>query len=204
MKKLTAVMKQMLDALAHAHAGEHLSPRGKAMALGQQDTVAVNQIVEQDAETSRATSKTNVRRVALYLGSELHPEVMEYVIATCSRLCHGLTVLTFQSKSDGRALMDPYEQALAAAGVEMEMVVLSGDPISGLGRYLRRHPEIAFLACRETGYLGRSYLKGTQRKNLLPVPVVVVATSAEGAKKLDQAATVSETDTDTDTKAIVA
>ena len=199
MKKLTAVMKQMLDALACAHAGEYLSRGEKAMVLGQ-GTVAANQIVEKAATSAKVSSKTNVRQVALYLGSELPSEVMDYVVSTCSSLRHNLTVLTFQSESAGRALMRPYEQALAAAGVEMEMVAMHGDPVSGLGRYLSRHPEVAFLACKDSGYLGSSYLKGTQRKNQLPVPVVVVATSAEGAQKLDQAATVS----DTDTKAAVA
>ena len=40
MKKLTETMKQMLDALACAHAGEHLSAREKARILApKSDTV---------------------------------------------------------------------------------------------------------------------------------------------------------------------
>ena len=60
---------------------------------------------------------------------------------------------------------------------------LTGDPLTGLRRYLRSHPEVAFLACKDAGYLGRSYLYGSQnqKKNYLPVPVVVITTAAEGS-----------------------
>jgi hypothetical protein len=68
----------------------------------------------------------------------------------------------------------------------MEMVVLSGEPISGLKRYLRGHPEVAFVACKEAGYLGRSYLNGSQANNALPVPVVVVAASTESSVAQDR------------------
>jgi len=54
--------------------------------------------------------------------------------------------------------------------------------------YLRRHPEVAFLACKDFGYLGRSYLNGTERQNALPVPVVIVASRSEGAEQQVQPA----------------
>ena len=53
-----------------------------------------------------------------------------------------------------------------------------------LDRWLRSHPEIAFLACKDSGYLGSSYLNGRQSKNELPVPVVIVTTKGEGAQAL--------------------
>jgi len=85
-------------------------------------------------------------------------------------------------------LLDPHRQALDAAGVEMELVTLGGEPVSGLRRYLRSHTEIAFLACKDTGYLGRSYLNSVKGKNSLPVPVVVVTTATEDSRVLDQPA----------------
>ena len=179
MKALTSALKQMLDALANQHAGEHLSMQGK-------DTVLDEQLGDFDAsgskvfEPAKARSNSNMRRVALYMGSELPAEVMDYVIETCARLGHDLTVLTFQSRGAGRALLKPHYDALNEAGVEMEMEILTGDSVTGLARYLRSHPEFAFLACKDSGYLGRSYLKGTQRKDALPVPVVVVTTLGEG------------------------
>jgi hypothetical protein len=186
MKKLTETMKQMLDALAFADAGEYLSRREKARVLGQNKNPAA--IAPATPEPATLRARNTARRVALYLGSELPSEVMEYVIQTCSRLQHELTVLTFESENTGRALLEPHKQALAAAGVEMEIVTLSGDPMSGLRRYLRGHPEVAFLACKEAGYLGRSYLNGAQGKNALPVPVVVVTTTAEGTGSQGQPA----------------
>jgi len=179
MKALTNALKQMLDALAHQHAGEHLNMQGK-------DAVLEDQLGNFDNSSSKvfepvkARSNNNIRRVALYMGSELPPEVMDYVIETCARLGHDLTVLTFQSLGAGRALLRPHYDALNEAGVEMKIEVLTGDSVTGLARYLRSHPEFAFLACKDSGYLGRSYLKGTQRKDALPVPVVVVTTLDEG------------------------
>jgi hypothetical protein len=187
MKKLTETMKQMLDALACAHAGEYLSAREKARVLAHKpDAIntqpAGTEPVEGCAEPARVGSNSNARRIALYAGSELSSEVMDYVIDTCSRMQHELTVLTFQSESSGQILLDPYRKALEAAGVNMQLESLTGEPLAGLRRYLRSHPEVAFLACRDAGYLGRSYLYGSQsqRKNTLPVPVVVITTATEG------------------------
>lgn len=195
MKALTKAVKQMLDALAYEHAGEHLSTKQKTLILGE-DMGALKNTASKVFEPAKVRSGSdNVRRVALYMGSELPSEVMDYVIETCSRLGHELTVLTFQSESTGRALLSPHQQALETAGVEMELVTLSGDPIVGLARYLRSHPEVAFLACKDSGYLGRGYLKGTQRKDALPVPVVVVTTLDEANNTPDQRVS-AETDTE--------
>jgi len=179
MKKLTETMKQMLDALAFAHAGEYLSGREKSRILSQRSGTIEK--APATPEPARVPASSSARRVALYLGSELPPEVMDYVIQTCSRLQHELTVLTFQSENTGRALMAPHRQALDAAGVDMELVTLSGESVSGLRRYLRGHPEVAFLACKDAGYLGHGYLNGTQSENALPVPVVVVTTAGESS-----------------------
>ncbi len=180
MKKLNETLKQMLDALAYAHAGEYMTPREKSRMLSQNSAI---ETVPEIPEPAKADAGSNARRVALYLGSELPAEVMDYVIQTCARLRHELTVLTFESESTGRALLQPHQEALDAAGVDMQLVTLSGEPVPGLARYLRSHPEVAFLACKDSGYLGRSYLNGTQRKDALPVPVVVVTTTGEGAGK---------------------
>ena len=190
MKKLTEAMKQMLDALAFAHAGEYLTRREKARVLNQ----ASGQVITAPPapEPVNAPARRNARRIALYLGSELPSDVMEYVIQTCARLQRELTVLTFQGENTGRALLAPHLEALKAAGVDMELVPLSGDPVSSLQRYLRGHPEVTFLACKDTGYLGHSYLSGNKGKNFLPVPVVTLTTAGEGSAALDQTASERE------------
>jgi len=187
MKALTNAVKQMLDALAHQHAGEHMSMKEKDIVLEDQLGNLTNIGSSKVFAPVKARGSSNMRRVALYMGSELSSEVMDYVMETCSRLGHELTVLTFQSKSVGEALLSAYQPALDAAGVEMELVTLTGDSLTGLARYLRSHPEFAFLACKDSGYLGRSYLKGTQRKDLLPIPVVVVTTLDEANPSNDKA-----------------
>lgn len=178
MIKLTEEIKRMLNALASADAGEYLTLRQKTNYLNQKAS-ADNPI--QAAAPMPAHTTNERQQVALYMGSELPADMMHYVVQTCGRLKNGLTVLTFQSDSVARALLSPYADELANAGIAMKTVLLTGDPVSGLARYLRRHPEVAFLACKETGYLGRSFLNGTQRQDILPVPVVLVATHEESA-----------------------
>lgn len=180
MIKLTTEIKRMLNALAFADAGEGLSLSQKTQYLSRKPG-AENAIPAGTPAPIQAKSER--QQVALYMGSELPADMMHYVMQTCGRLKHGLTVLTFQSDSAARALLSPYADELAQAGIAMNTVLLTGDPVSGLARYLRRHPEVAFLACKETGYLGRSFLNGTQPQDVLPVPVVLVATHEESAQR---------------------
>lgn len=192
MIKLTQEIKRMLNALAFADAGEGLSLSQKTQFLNR-NTAAENAIPAGTAAPVQA--KNERQQVALYMGSELPADMMHYVVQTCGRLKHGLTVLTFQTGGTARDLLSPYTDELAAAGITMKMVLLAGDPVSGLARYLRRHPEVAFLACKETGYLGRSFLNGTQRQDILPVPVVLVATHGENAHKVAPALPKEENET---------
>lgn len=172
MKKLTDTLKQMLNALAHADAGEYLNRQQKDQILD-----GVPALTEKtEAIKAARPSNSKRRRVALYLGSELPAEVMTYIVDTCENLQHDLTVLTSQTESTARALLQPHNEALNTAGVDVQLVQLSGDPISGLSRYLKGRPEIAFLACKDSGYLGRKIRQNSQGKNLMPVPVVVVDT----------------------------
>jgi hypothetical protein len=181
MKPLTDALKKMLNGLASADAGEYLTPRQKA-AYFENTEFKVVHADEPAPVLSAATTPASARRhIAMYMGSELPASMMDYVIDTCSSLEHDLTVLTFESGSVSDALLEPYTGSLAAKGIDMEIVKLSGEPIPGLARYLRGHPEIAFMACKDTGYLGRNYMNSTQAKNALPVPVVVVVTQ-QGAK----------------------
>jgi uncharacterized RDD family membrane protein YckC len=121
--------------------------------------------------------------VGLYLGSELSADVMQYVTQTCARLKHDLTVLTFESETEARALLAPYEAMLGKAGTGLRVVVVSGEPPAALARALRRHPEIAFLVCNEAGYLGHSLTAGTQGRSAMPVPVVMVAANQAAVRQ---------------------
>jgi hypothetical protein len=167
--KLTAEIKRMLDALAYANAGDYLSPLQKDEVL-EHSTVA--RATPAPASAAPAGAKP---QVGLYLGSEVSDDAMQYVAHTCARLRHDLTVLTFESESDARALLAPYEPLLEQAGAEMRVVVMTGDPPAALAQALRRRPEVAFLVCNEAGYLGHSLMAGTARKDAIPVPVVLVA-----------------------------
>lgn len=178
--KLTAEIKRMLNALAYANAGELLTSRKKyrVIAGGSAPTPAV--------EPMPAT-KTGPH-IGLYLGSEISADMMQYVIQTCVRLKHGLTVLTFQSEADARNLLKPYQAELEAAHIGVQLSVLSGEPPAALIHALRKRPEIAFLICNESGYLGRSLLKGLVRQETFPVPVVMVAANDTAMTKATESA----------------
>ena len=176
MKPLTDALKKMLNGLASADAGEYLTPRQKAAFFEDTDVKVVNATDSAPVLSEAAVTASARRHIAMYMGSELPASMMDYVIETCSSLEHDLTVLTFESNSISNALLQPYTDALANKGIEMQIVKLSGEPIRGLARYLRSHSEIAFMACKDSGYLGRNYMNSTQAKNALPVPVVVVVT----------------------------
>lgn len=181
MKPLTDALKKMLNGLASADAGEYLTPRQKAAFFEDTDVKVVNATDSAPVLSEKAVAASARRHVAMYMGSELPATMMDYVVETCSSLEHELTVLTFESNSTSNALVEPYANTLAEKGIKMQIVKLSGEPIPGLARYLRSHPEIAFMACKDTGYLGRNYMNSTQAKNALPIPVVVVVTQP-GAK----------------------
>jgi len=185
--KLTAEIKRMLNALAYANAGELLPARKKyrVIAGGTAPTPAVEPM-----PATKAGPQTG-----LYLGSEVSNDMMQYVIQTCIRLKHGLTVLTFQSEVDARNLLKPYQAELEAAHIGVQLNVLSGEPPAALVHALRKRPEIAFLICNESGYLGRSLLKGLVRQDAFPVPVVMVAANdialtktTDGASAVSRAA----------------
>ena len=181
MIKLNDEIKRMLNALAYANVGENLTPRqkGRVIAGGTAPTLAIDPTPAQKSGP----------QIGLYLGSELPADVMHYVMQTCSRLKHGLTILTFQSETDARALLKPYQAELEDARISAQLTVLSGEPPAALVQALRKRPEIAFLICNESGYLGRGLMKGIVRQDAFPVPVVMVAASDAAISKPEQAET---------------
>jgi len=186
MIQLTAVLKKILNGFAAADAGEYLSAREKSAYLENIPSGLVNATDPVPVARPAASAKVSTHRcVAMYMGSELPVAVMDYVIETCTSLNHDLRVLTFEAGAVADALLQPYADRLKDRGVRMKTARLSGEPIQGLARYLRSHPEVAFLACKDSGYLGRSYLNGTLQKRGLPVPVVVVAAGKTPAQATD-------------------
>lgn len=166
--KLTQDIKRILNALAYANAGDYLSGAEKYHVLAGSTHASTTEAQPPVHTAARP-------QVGLYLGSELSAEVMHYVVQTCARLRHGLTVLTFLSEAESQELLTPHRPELEAAGIELALVVLAGEPPAGLAQGLRRHPEVAFLVVNEAGYLGHGLLNGTQRQGGMPVPVVMVA-----------------------------
>lgn len=171
MSVLTEALKQILDGLAHQDAGEYLTPGQKTAELSCCTSIKP---IQQAVETESAPVVERHRRIALFTGSDLSSDVMDYIRQTCTRMQYDLTVLSFESGHVTQELLAPYRQALDAAGIDIRLVTLGGNSISQLAHYLANHPEISFLACKESGYLGSSYVTVNQKKNEMPVPVVVI------------------------------
>lgn len=186
MRILTEALKQMLDGLAHQDAGELLTPSQKTAEFARGSKIKPAQVV---VETEPAPVVENRRRIALFAGSDLSPDVMEYITQTCTRLQHDLTVLSFESRHVAEELLAPYHEVLVAAGIDIRLVTLGGNTVSQLARYLENHPEISFLACKDSGYLGSSYVTGHQKKNEMPVPVVIIVERKNAALMTDRGAT---------------
>ena len=182
---MTQEIKRMLEALAVANAGDSLTRRQMTRRLAGKPAPV--------SKPEAPVLKTQQAQVGLYLGSELSADVMQYVVQTCTRLKHGLSVLSFQSENEAQALLAPYQEALAEAGIEMRVSILTGEPPAALIHALRRRPEVAFLICNESGYLGRGLITGTVRQDTIPVPVVLVAASETAAQPAQEEAATAHT-----------
>ncbi len=172
--KLTDDIKRMLNALAYANAGDYLS-------LGQKSRVLAGAPTRTRAAVEPQARPAQRPQVGLYLGSELPQETMQYVVQTCTRLRYGLTVFTFLTETEAQALLTPLRPMLDAAGIDVRLVVVAGEPPADLAHALRRHPEVAFLVCNASGYLGHGLVSATRRNTALPVPVVLVAANEAAA-----------------------
>ena len=169
MGKIALNIKRMLDALAYADAGEYLTLHQKARHL----SPATEEQPQHALPIAKTTSSAR-KWIGLYLGSELPRHVMDYVLQTCQRMRQGLLVLTLQDEQDAKKLVAPLVAAFEKAGLDLRVDYLSGEPLESLTRYLRRHPEISFLTCNESGFLGRGLINGIKGMDNLPVPVVLV------------------------------
>lgn len=169
---LSAYIKQVLNGLAYAHAGDFLSRAQKDAALaGMHQAPHANAAIPAAVAAGGNTGASP--QIGLYLGAELPAELIRYVLRTCGRLQYGLTVLTLQTRKEAQVLLAPYQAELEEAGIAPQLVPLTSEPSRALVQALRQHPEINFLVCNESGYLGRSLLHGGQ--HILPIPVVLVS-----------------------------
>ena len=176
----TSSLKRMLNALSFAHAGESLSLTQKDRALASAAATTTHGTKTAVAPTVACAVPRS--QVGLYLGSELPASVMQYVLQTCVRLHHGLTVFSFQSEREIDAILAPHRNALAEANIAVKSVPLTGDPAKVLASALKRRADVAFLVCNESGFLGNRLTRGAMSPDSLPVPVVLVAARGEAVE----------------------
>lgn len=194
MKILRETLEVMKKGFAHSHVGDYLTGSEKLKAIADVDASASaqrNLLAQQTKEAAK--TKTKRQSIAMYLGSELPAHLMDYMIETCISLDHDLKVLTFESSNVSQELLEPYQAVLAEKNITMQKTKLTGNPMAELNRHLKGHPEIVFLACRDSGFIGRSYLSGNPAKINLSVPVVVVSEdNATNTMSLDNTDNVTQ------------
>lgn len=175
MKFLKEALETMKNGFAHAHAADYLSGSDKLNYIkGVNATARAKHNLTTQSKREAARKRGNRQSIVMYLGSELPQSLMSYMIETCQSLDHDLKIVSFESKAVTESLIGPYKQELEDNHIPLKIVRLSGNPMEELKNYLKGHPEIAFLACKENGFLGRIYLSENPVKFKLPVPVVVV------------------------------
>lgn len=132
----------------------------------------------------KSAAEAKRKYIGMYLGSELPEKMMTYVIETSQHLGHDLAVISFERNTTIDELLAPYAETLEENNIKLKKVKLTGQPISELKKYLKNHRDIAFLACKDSGFLGRSYMSGDHAKLNLPVPLVVVTTDQDESVQL--------------------
>lgn len=187
MKFLRETLQTMQKGLAHQHSGEYMRYSEKVKAVADVDARAqALQIQSSDQKVSEKKEKLQRKKVAMYLGGDLPASLINYVIDTCESLKHDLVVLTFEPVAAAEAQLKQYEDKITSCNITVAKQKLKGSSLKELESYLRKHPEIAFLACKDTGFLGRNYLSGSQVKISLPTPVVVIAEGNSASTSSDE------------------
>lgn len=177
MSFLQKALKSMGKGFEHAHNEDNLNFSVKSY-TGAPTKASVEQVFT-EPQLKNESRKSKRRYIAMYLGSDLPKSMMKYIIESCQHLGHDLAVISFEQNETTEEALAPYKQELETNNIEVKKVKLSGHPMQELNKYLKSHRDIAFLACKDTGFLGRSYMSGNLAKISLPVPLVVVTTEKQ-------------------------
>ncbi len=156
-------IKQAIDALAYADAGEPLGPRAMYAALNPGHA------------TSPLSPKPYAGRklVALGVGDSLPAEVMSYIIGTCRRMDADLLLIT-EDATRVRALLAPYLSDLE--GIQCLAEEVPGASRRAVVRVLQQNSNVLFAVTGTQDDPVHALLKA--KRGLLepktPVPVVMV------------------------------
>lgn len=176
MKQLKRNLKQAVNALSAAHAGEMLHRRGKQRQLGPNTPHQAMPSAVVPARDVMPAAATAIRRkqVALWLKALPSQAVLDYALSTCQRMDMDLLIL-HAGKLRAQELLASFGDLLEDANVETDILVLDGADESALFRHIERTPRIAFLVMGSADALEKPLGQG---RTMPSVPVVVL-TSAE-------------------------
>lgn len=177
MSFIKTTLNTMAKGLSHAHDEGNLN-----FSIKSTDGKVTNATTEQifsEPQPNPLNENNKRKYIAMYLGSDLPEKMMAYVIESCQHLNHDLAVISFEQNATTDESLAPYKEVLEESNIKVKKVKLSGSPMPELNKYLKSHRDIVFLACKDSGFLGRSYMSGNHAKHSLPVPLVVVTTEQQ-------------------------
>ena len=174
MKKLTQDIKHALGALAAANAGEMLNRRAKNRYLAPQQTSQPQPVAAAAPAVTPPAPKR--QQVALWLREIPGKAVMSYTLATCQRMDMELVII-HAGKLRAQALLAEHGDALAEAGVKVDIQAIDNAEEETLYRHIERNTRIAFLVMDSPdAILKPQAATGQRRAAVPPVPLVVVTT----------------------------
>ncbi len=169
--KLAQQIKQALDALAFADAGEPLGPRAMYAALNPDNNVAPPQ----------PEPRLGRKLIALGVGESLPAEVMTYIVGTCRRMRADLLLIA-EDAGRVRALLAPYLSELD--GIQCLAEEVPSASRRAVVRVLQQNSNILFAVTGTPDDPVHALLKA--KRGLLepktPVPVVMVGKEPVKAK----------------------
>lgn len=179
MKEIKRNIKQAINALSSAHAGEMLHRKGKHRQLHHSATTPAIPSVASKEVAPVAAPVIRRKQVALWLKDLPTRAVLDYALSSCQRMDMDLLIL-HAGKPRAQDLLSTFGEVLEGANVQTDIQALEGADEATLFRHIERTPRIAFLVMGNADALEQPL---GQSRVIPPVPVVVLA-SAE--TKADQ------------------
>lgn len=160
-------IKQALEALSAANAGEMLTRRDKHHLIGAA-AVAPQQTVVPDRAHHSA--------VAICAATGFSERMFDYALDHCQRLKADLVLLTHEFSAATEVVLEEAVQKLRQQGVHARIAHLHGDWNQAMNHFMRSHRNILYLALSSRDERGVSLLgQGRRhRRHAFPVPLVVV------------------------------
>lgn len=113
------------------------------------------------------------RRVALLADTPVSRGAMEQILALCQRMTASLVVLAPADRALATSILEALLPTLKQAGIDWDIVPLTGDLRKAVQDYLTTHAEVELVACDSRSGLAQAMFDGGSAGHILPVPLLM-------------------------------